>query len=404
MATFQKPASYSVAQAAGLPSSIMSYNPPRPPAANVRNVVVQNNTGNQTSAGRIEFQMPGGSLQYVKSGSMYIRGNLALTTTRTAGDWSFANNSASAAALINRLQVSIGGVVAERLDRYDLLHNALLFHTGGSYYTNDAPVLERGSAVGYNTSFDFCLPLMSQLFTNGQHFPLWACSNGSVVLSCDLNTLAEAIYDNGTGGAAPTNFTLSDCQLVYDVLEMSPEFIGQMRAEMAKGKAYSIPFLSFRNQVVADAATVSVNMALNCSSLKGLMFHARAAKTVAGQGLPEGGTVTSVKLFVDGQLINSLQQAKIVDQYAELQKFLSKLNDTGVAAGAAITQTTYNTQNFLGAVSTRLYDDAGYAFQGRPASNIVLEVVHTAKSSFFTWACFDTVLVIDPSGLPLVMQ
>jgi hypothetical protein len=395
--------SYNVSVATqDVPPSILPFGAPRPPAANIRQVVVQNNTGSASAAGRLEFQLPGASLAYLKSGSAYIRMTVSASGPGVNA-WTFSGPAGSCSSLINRLNLSIGGVSVERIDSYHLATQAMLLHTGGNYLERDAPVLECPAAT--NAAKQVAMPVNCQLLNSGYHLPLWAMSQGSCVLSLDLNTAVEALLENTS--ASITGFTITDCQLVYDVIEMSPEFIANMKQQMAGGKAYSIPFLSFRSVSKSDEANAIVNMALNVSSLKGVFWFARAAKTLITAGLFAGGTQTACRLYCDGQLINSVIQSDIPTQYAELQKFLSKLNDNTVTAGVAITQANYDTDYFTGAVNTRCYDDAGYGFQGRPASTLALEVAHTAQAvggQLHAFAAYDSILVIDPSGVPVVLQ
>ena len=207
------PKQYDVSVASqDIPASFLPVQAPRPVVNNVRQVVVQCNTGNAISAGsRMEFALPATATGYLKSGSVFLRGSVTVAGGST---WNFGVPDDSASALINRASLQINGIVAERKDLYHLVNQIEDLHaTSEGYYARDRIFLDRPKGLTANTdaTVSFAHPLKLELLRCGYNLPLWAFAPGSVVVSLDTNVLSEAIFDSvGTS----TGYTINSPHLV----------------------------------------------------------------------------------------------------------------------------------------------------------------------------------------------
>lgn len=432
MSSFQKPQSYAYdVSKVDIPPSLLPNDAVRPIPTTNKQVVVRNNTGTQQAGGRMEFQLSSSSLGFVKSGSVYI--NAKVYGDNAATNINFSGPCSTAASLINRITLQVGGISAERQDFYWLLQNALLAHSSSaSYYQIDSVLTERpyGSVCAStpgalatmpttaSAAINVCIPVNLSLLNSGHDFPLWAVSPGSMVISCDLNSVSDA-FSQAFGSTPLTGYKIDSAELIYDLVECAPEFIASLKSKMMQGSVYTLPYIQVRAQSLANDSTVSFNYGINCSSLKAVLMFARATKTLvcatgasawadgAGKGsFTRDGTQTYARLFLDGQLINSLNLDNTPTQYVELNKALSKLNDTNVTSCSDLTRSNYETDFYVGAIGVRGVDAAGFVFQGRPVSQIQLEVNKSGSTdgTYHSFVLFDSVLNISGDGLVLPVQ
>jgi hypothetical protein len=129
-----------------IPESLMSSRVPKPIPSMNRVVSIPSQSGNASQSGQIVIQIAGGSNSngYMRAGSAYLRA--VVTVTKTAGGNAdntlfYANQTRSAASLINRLQISANGTQLETVNRYDNWH-ALVQSQGcnANYVENDSSI------------------------------------------------------------------------------------------------------------------------------------------------------------------------------------------------------------------------------------------------------------------------
>lgn len=407
MSSFQAaPKQYDVSVAStDIPSSFLPVQAPRPVLNNVRQVVVQCNTGNAISAGsRMEFALPATAYGYLKSGSVFLRGSVTLAGGAT---WNFGIPDFGASALINRATLQINGIVAERKDLYHLVGQIEDAHaTSEGYFRRDRVLLDRpkGDTANTDATVSFAIPVKLELLRCGYNLPLWALAPGSVVVSFDTNVLSEAIYDSA---GASTGYTINSPQLVFDMVDAPAEMIQALKAEMAMGKSYNIPFTAFRTSAVADATENTINLAMNCSSLKAVFWFARN-KVQANYGpFNRGTTQNYARLYLDSQLQNNTDLSDTPTQYAMLNAALGKIDDPSLSSCHLMAAATNWVSDFYaGAVGTRVCFDAGYGFTGKPCSTVALNISKTGGIGGTQYAvvCLDNILVIQGDGSINILQ
>ena len=211
-----------------IPESLMSSRVPKPIPSMNRVISIPSQSGNASQSGQIVIQIAGGSNSngYMRAGSAYLRA--VITVAKTAGGnidntLFFANQTRSAASLINRLQISANGTQLETINRYDNWHATV--HAQGcnsNYVQNDSSITEyteTSQAVGTGTSatYNVSIPLFSGILSNAKSFPLFL---SGLMLQFDLNASALAFKSAGTGAT----FGLTNlCWTVFVCLWLSQE-------------------------------------------------------------------------------------------------------------------------------------------------------------------------------------
>lgn len=443
---FQKPQTYAVQETLiDIPPSLMPNPGVRPIIVNNKQVVVQNQASSvANSNGRLEFVLPSTNTGYIKPNSMYLSFKVTPLPAATATNWNFAGPCGSAASLISRAIIRVNGVNCEQIERYNDVHNLLLAHTSSSgYYNVDSVLLERpfktpdykaaastninagGSSA--NNLVDICLPLQFQLFTSNHAFPLWLCPPNSCQVTLELSNYVDAFVQN-QGAVAITDLQVSEAQLIFDMAEVSPDFVVSMRQKMAGGFSYNLPYLQIRQQALTDAGTVTFNFGLSASSVKAVLYYCKLAKSLSSAAAAATGftaatvggftrnatAVSSIRVFADGQLLNSSNMQNLTQQYSELNKALGKINDQlSTSAADMVTnssfdaRTLYNTQFYtVGLGLSGITDPYGMG-AGRPISTLTLEVNKTldaAGAQAISHVLYDSVLSIDGMGNVLPQQ
>jgi hypothetical protein len=443
---FQKPQNYAVQETViDIPPSLMPSASVRPIIVNNKQVVVQNQaSATATSNSRLEFVLPSTNVGYIKPNSLYLSFKVTPLPKATANNWNFSGPCGSVASLINRAIIRVNGVNVEQIERYADVHNILLAHTSSSGYFNvDSVLLERpfktpdyrttdvlssnlnaGGSVA-NNLVDLCLPLQFQLFTGQHAFPLWLCPPNSCQVTLELSNYVDAFVQAG-GAAAITDFEVSEAQLIFDMAEVSPDFIVSMRQKMSGGFTYNLPYLQIRQQALTDAGTVTFNYGLSASSVKAVLYYCKLSKTLAPTGATgfttasvggftrNASAVSSIRVFADGQLLNSSNMSNPSQQYGELNKALGKINDQlSTSAADMVTnssynpRTLYNTQFYTAGLGLSGITDPYGMGGGRPVSTLTVEVNKTLDSlnaQAISHVLYDSVLSIDAMGNVLPQQ
>jgi hypothetical protein len=167
-----------------IPESLMSSRVPKAIPSMNRVISIPSQSGNASQGGQIVFQIAGGSNMngFLRAGSAYLR--MVCTVTKTLGgnadnEVCFANQTRSAASLINRLQISANGTMLETINRYDNWH-AIVQSQGcnSGYVNNDSSIAEFAdsslvSGTATSAVFNISLPLFSGVLSNAKSFPLF---------------------------------------------------------------------------------------------------------------------------------------------------------------------------------------------------------------------------------------
>lgn len=386
----------------------------------------------------ILFTIPTGGNAFIKPNSMYLRAKVVVSLTGGAGvSWKFAGNCAAdafgtvpaydfggASSLLNRINVNLGGTVMS-YQNYNHFRNAVLPHSLNSqYFQTDLRQLEY-SGVTKTATADTAqsktvyvsIPLWLPIFNAQQAFPsLLMTSNITMEL------LTETV-NNAFAGAttAISNYTLSDLYLVYEEIQVSPEFKSALVSSKA-GQMYNISVNDWWSMGPTNAdQSMRYQIGCNLSSLKAVVFTEQLTADVA--------TALVEKKYCSNGLLNytiyvdnfPVSPPNITDDsycFAEMNRALQKLNDSNTCSylePATNTVSTglrnaYTSNNFLAGASTLVISDWGYSSCGISASTVTLELNHGtpdasqwqtatayAAASLYSFLLHDSIVSIDVS-------
>ncbi len=439
---YQVPHNYHSAnsQEPGVPESLVSALDQKmiPSTTTIKQITSQ--SGTQTSGGLMLFQIPTGSGQgYLKSGSAYLKCTITVTAVGNATNyWAFANGmnpngvvakdaglgGGSASSIINRVNISCGGVLMNSIQNYNVLHDVILNHcTSREYKLSDSAIFEGSGQQFSFTAGDnavektgtFCIPIMVPCMNDEQSLPLFLL-NSPIVVEILFNSLAQAIVsiDGSAAGNAVTEYTVSNASIIYENLNVSSDFEQAVKMKLQQGSVWSMSTDDFYNLSLANSATVNYNIGLNLSSVKGVLFtYQRLPVAGAYSGYRDDGQ-TDAKLYLDGRLINQFGSLNSYAQmYLEFQRAIGAMFDYvttscnyGLVPIAADTHgsiaTSYNAYpnaTFCGGISCNRSSDGGFAFTGTPCQtiNFTRDSVGTA-GTLYLMVLYSQMIMIDASG------
>ena len=416
MAYVQGSKQYGLAAAqSDIPPSWGSSSLPRPIPSSVQIVNLASQSGNQSAGGLIAFQVPTGAASggYLKPNSMYLRGTCTVTGAGAAAV-KFALPSASASSLINRMTCAIGGQIVSQINNYHLLHEMLLIHnTNSAYYTYDSNILEYtgatnpfnvAGAVGpnfNNLGANFCIPVINPLVTSDKAVPLFLL-NAPIQMNFDLNNVANALRGAATDA---TNFTLSNVQLVYEVVQVDANYVNDVKSTLAAGNAYQLNLRDFFTLQTASVSGLNYQIGCNFSSVRGVLYtqyNQTPLVTLDTVMLPNAQT--NFRVLMDGRLINNFALDTPAVQFAEMNRALSNLFDSTVTSTS--TYTEYNSTKFLGGLSTNRCSDV-MAMSGTNAQAINLIWDNGANwnaANIYIVLLYDQILTIDANGNVMLIK
>jgi hypothetical protein len=435
-----------------VPDALTSSKKNRIMPVSVRNVSVPSTSGSQNSGGQLLFQMtsPNG---FVKPGSMYLKCRIALSNAiangAAASFVAFGNATRSASSVIDRFTITCGSVI-ESIQNYGSAYvPTLLLHAGTqSYLQGDDGIQEGGKrlvaasySAGVNTSvllnqwvdlaanavlgdvqaanvyIDVAIPIFSNLFQNDRAYPL-ALQSSPTLVQLDLAQMGKAFSIGPT--ALYSEYTVSNAQLVYDLVIPSAEFLQATKAEMASGMLYSMPFVSsLGTQFAKNSQSITYNWATGLSSLLGITYSCLVAPATltSEKYLISDNTVgiianNNMRLMIDGVQQNSVILDTPSVRYSELAKVFGLLGDVSRTSGTCgdLTANTassfitspvnYETRSFVGGLNTMKVSDGALAFSGTAANTVqfMLDTGNNTASLVVLNAFHQRILVIDSSG------
>jgi hypothetical protein len=437
------------AQYSDVPDELSSSKRAKPIPLSVRTVAVPTQSGSATSGTQILFQLNSVS-GFIKPASMYLKARI--TATVTAGNAgantivAWGNSCRNASAIIDRFTVSSGAVL-ESINNYgsSYIPTLLLHCANQAYLEGDDSMLEgrkrpaasafgsaagdsagvagwvdvpTGSSFGFNSYVDVAIPMYSNLFCNEKAYPLALLAQNTLI-QLDLATLGKALYCQN---AAITEYTVSNAQLVYDLITPSPEYLMMLKQELAAGQLYQVPFVSALATQFAKTAGTSTTFNWGCglSSLKGVTYSAiinpttvTDAKYLVSDNVTGGllvNTGSNFRLFLDGQQQNSVIQDSSAVRYAQMTSVFGLLTDVTRTTGAGgviaygttdytKSPVTYEANYFVGGQSCAKINEC-MAMTGSQVNNLSM-IIETSQSNAGTYlanAWHDRILVIDASG------
>jgi len=397
----------------------------KPLPSSIQCVNVPALTGSAAASGTSIIQLPCGSSAGIMM-NPYIRLDMTLAgTTSAATTFMFKGVAKCATSLINRVSTYINSVQIDNIQNADQVYDTIFSHaTSYDWLTHDAQCLMGapvrdvaglasadaaaatvdGGALALKT---FIIPLIGALGTQ-QGVPLFAL-NGTLQVQLDYNSAVRALVSNA--GGVPSEFTISNVQLVYDRVSVEQAFVDKVRSDMAAGAKYVLSYTNFQSTTLATVAGTSfLNYGLNVSSLKAIVAQQMLTldlSTITSSGLSLVNGLTQFQVSLDGRLLNSNTINAVTNPalaFAELNKCFSRLFDasiTDVSTRANYSGTpsaSVTASSFAVGVSAQRCGEA-LAFSGSPVSILGLNTT-TSAALFTLFITFisDYQLLIDSSG------
>ena len=408
--SFASPKDYALGVAqTDIPSAWMPSSEPRVASSGAHRIVSVASQNGTVQAGQpLSFQLPANmGSGFMVSGSAYIR--CTVTVAQAAYNWHFRQYG-SAHSMIQRMSVLCSGAVTEHIENYNKLMSSLLLHaTSGNFIVNDDSLAQNTMSGAFETTatFDVCIPVNIGLFNAKSHLPLFLLS--SCQLQCDLESAAQAFT---SGSADPiTGYSISAATLIFE--QLVPDSVYEMGVkQMLATRVYQIPINTWYNLRLANASSITQNIGLNTSSLKGVFWNVITKNASQNSGAFVNDTLSSAYLYLDGQLASNSTLSTSAEQFLEMNRALNVMSDvsrtswapSAVTANAAaadftpanITRALYVNGAYLGGLSTSRTSQAGYSFSGSPVNTAVLQVVNTGSpGDFYIYCALQQVVVID---------
>lgn len=390
------------------------------------------------------FNIPTGGNSYFKQGSFYLRGKCSVTQAGTTGvGWSFAGQSGTptlattvsngvggASSLIQRIAVTFPGGQSMSYPQYNHFVNAVVkpHCLSKEYVETELRQLEYAGVIKSNTDNNqdskdvyFSIPLWLPCFNSNQAFPALLL-NGNITLEIVTEAVNSAIYSLA---AAVSSYSLSDLTLVYETIDVTPEFKNAL-VQSKMGSTYNIAmsdFMAVGPQAVSASNRIQIGVGL--SSLKSVLFTFQATDDVsASLAKPKkywANGLLNYAIYVNNSIVTPPNITTDDYCYAEMNRALSKIADNNMVSALTNVITTDNTNlrntytshNFLAGVSTQVFSDWLFASEGIPCDQLAVEVTlghatapssddarwqvnqQTASSNMYIFALYDSVLVVD---------
>lgn len=412
-----------------IPESLMSSRVPKAVPSMNRIISIPSQSGNASQGGQIVFQVAGGSNAngYLRAGSAYLR--FICTVTKTAGGnadnvLSFANQTKSAASLINRLQISANGTQLETINRYDNWHSIVQAQgCNEGYVKNDSSIAEYAESSqivdGTTAAFNVSLPLFSGVLSNSKSFPLFL---SGLMLQVDLNSALLSFKSAGTSATFGVTYVISQAELVYECVNPDYALLDGMRSAMAQsGRLFEMPLstpLGLTTAIAIGQKSFSYNIGLNLASVSGVFVAEVAQLTEAS--VPTAGPDTAPNSFIRNATETEensrrfyLDGKQIVnyDVWADSQNFLETQRALGTLLNLENTTIASRADYCLAGVgagkyyvvgqSSKRFSESDLCMSGSPCSNLVIQIAKAGTpvaTSVYIYVLYDAVCVIDANG------
>jgi len=344
----------------------------------------------------------------------YLRFDLAFVGGDNTNTIAFKGQVKAATGCINNYTTYVNSMQIDNIQNADRVYEQIFCHaTSKDWTAQDASVLMSAgisrTASGANQSLGTqCIPLLG-LLGSQQGIPLYLL-NGTLQLNITWNSLARA-FALGGGGTLPTDYTVSNVQLIYDRIAVEQAFVDKVKSDMMSGAKYVLGYTNMQNTTLAMSSGGQPNFqyGLNVSSLRAVVAdQCLALGTQSDAGLSVINALNQFQVSLDGRLINNnvLSLATYPVVFAELNKAYGRLFDASITDVSAVSYaTTTETNSFksgafaVGVSCTRCNE--ALAFAGSPVSVCGIQAGTAAgstASTFFITFISDFQLLIDASG------
>ena len=398
---------YGIAAAVSdIPPSFASSGLPRPIASKVQINSIASTSASQGAGGLITFSLPtGASSGYIKNNSMYLRATITNGNAAPAADVKFALPSGSASSIINRLTVSIGSQQVAQINNYHYLAEMLLSHTTSkNFYTDDSAILQYTGLVPFPNaapvaSVDVVIPVICPLWNADKSFPAYLL-NAPILVQFDLNNVASAF--KGANADIPS-FTVSNAQLVYEVVTPDSDFVSMVKMGMAQGNLYQLNLRDFLTLTTASSGSLNYQIGCNLSSVNAVLYtQVKNAPVNTADTVLLDNTQSNLRVLLDGRQVNNFNLSTRSQIFAEMNRALGNMFDSNITT--ACTAATYLSTQFVGGVNCRRVSDV-MSMTGTPAQNVNL-VLDSAGGAYNTYivVLYEQILTIDGNGNVMLIK
>jgi hypothetical protein len=411
-----------------VPASLLSSRTAKPVPTMNRVISLPSTSGSANASGTLTFIIPGGSNSngFLRAGSLYLRAKITITKAAVANDnVRFANQTNSAASVINRFQLLANGTALETINNYSQYHAIIQSHAmNANYVNNDSSIAEYcGTTIPMNnvvtTDVYVSIPLCSAVFSNVKSFPLFL---SGLVLQLDLNTALGAFKVFGANAAAGvTGYSVSNAELVYEIINPDHSMLDAMRQQMAAaGKLFELPMTTVMGLSTSNQAqnSFSYNVGLNLASVSGVLIgEISQVREQLAFGADAGAvqnnfirnatedTANNRRFWLDGKQIVNYDVAMDSQNFLETQRALSILLDP--ACTTLATRGNYCVAGeaaglyYVSGQNARRFADADLCMCGTPCQNLVIQMYKAGApvaASVYIYILYDQVVVIDATG------
>ena len=396
-----------------IPTAWMPSSEPRVQSGGSRRIVSVSSQNGTVSAGQqLSFQLPANlGAGFLVSGSAYIRMTVSVTQAN-AYSWAFRQYGSGHSCFL-RMSALLSGSLAEQIQNYNKLMSSLTLHaSNASFVANDDKLAQNTMSGALQTAqtLEVCVPISLGVFNARSHLPLFLLSQCQ--LQVDLDSAAQSI----TSGSADavTDFSVSNATLVFE--QLVPDSVYEQGVkQMLTSRVYQIPINTWYNLKLANAASITQNIGLNSSSVKGIFWNAVVGNASRNSGAFTSDTQGSAYLYLDGQLVSNSNLATPAEQFLEMNRALNVMGDVertswapsaaaGVAGNAvaadftigSITRALYSAGAYLGGLSCSRSNQDGFSFTGSPVNTAVLQVTNAGTAgTFYIYCALQQVVTID---------
>lgn len=381
---------------------------------------------------------------YIKSNSMVLHGKCVVVQTfHVDAAWTFAGQSSAtaltkdsfektgtggAASLFSRFTLTLPGGAQTSYNQANHYRNAVIPHALSAEYFNDLRQTEHAGNVKVNPATDnknltcfFTTVVDIPCLTSQQALPMLLMSGG---LSLEIVTasVSEAFYAIQN---EVTSYTLSELSLVYEVVQVTPEFKSALVAAKAQN-----PYLIHVNDRMcigptAYMATTRMNVGLGLSSMKGVVFTAllqdSLTVSLAKPKCYGNAGMTNFALYNNGQIFSIPNMTSDDVVFTEMQRCIGRIHDSNITSYLIPEKNTtltsrrnnYNLGQFLAGCSCETVDDWSFSSQGVPCDQLAIEIngstaqdanmwqaaqAQNTQHNLYLWVFYDSILVINPDG------
>lgn len=366
------------------------------------------------SAGQVaKFTIPQTDRTLISGQTMYLTGNLDFGGTLGTAGTDYYAVLGSFYSMFSRQVVNANGTVLETIERPGELVNMLINMTMNSAEkisqsnsmgtsqvylgtTSTAKSFDSTGNVSFmintdtasyangNKTLTFAIPIIG-VFDAVKYLPMW---NSNIDLELTINALANWLTAcDGTGNVANVTFSLSNLELVFDSIELSPESFGMVMANypqkvVIKSQTYLAGTGALANGT-SGGQDISINARL--SSMKQLFFYFNqsncADQTFAGIN-PNANDV----VFITNGKYYPQRPVKLTNPsevYMQIQKSFGSIktySHSGAIGKSELCRRNKANNYYLGPITTKSDLDK---FGNKFYLAIDTEIINTNKNSLY---------------------